>query len=136
MAKGLNSVQIIGNLGADPDLKYTNSGKAVVSASVGVTTYPETDTEWFKVEAWEKQAEAIAKAGKGTRMYFQGRLKTEKWTGKDGQERSRMKLVVRDFLFLDSRQQAQAQVQDDADDNVPFQSVPEAMADDSDDLPF
>jgi single-strand DNA-binding protein len=103
MATGLNKVQIIGFLGAAPELRNTQTGKAVTSFSVGVTAYPAKDTEWFRCTAWEKQAETLAQADKGAKVYIEGRLVTKEYTDRENVTRKSQEVVVRDFLFLDKK---------------------------------
>ncbi len=102
----LNQVQIIGNLGRDPEMKYTPQGNAVVSFSVAVTrTYGEDkkpDTEWFNIVAWNKLAELCNQyLAKGRKVYVEGRLQTRSWDGQDGVKKYRTELVANNVLFLD-----------------------------------
>lgn len=88
----MNKLMIIGNLGADPELKYTQNGKAVCHLSVGVTERPRNgvkqDTQWFRVSVWNKTAEWAAEAlRKGARVFVDGKLEFQKWKGNDGVER-------------------------------------------------
>jgi single-strand DNA-binding protein len=105
MSRGINKVIILGNLGRDPEMRYTPAGKAVTSFSVAVTQKwgPEEDqshTEWFACEAWGKAAETLNQyLHKGSRVYVEGRLRTDSWE-KDGATHYRAKLVVESFLFL------------------------------------
>jgi single-strand DNA-binding protein len=116
MAKGLNKVQIIGYLGAAPELRKTQADKSVAGFSVGVTAYPAKETEWFRCVAWEKQAETLAQADKGALVYIEGRLQTKEFTDRDNNTRKYQEVVVRDFLFLNSRQaSAMTQAADDND---------------------
>lgn len=106
---GLNKVMIIGNLGADPEMRYTADGNALtnfrVAASRNYTT-PDgerrEDTEWFSVVAWRKLAEQCSQfLQKGRRVYVEGRLQTRSWEGQDGQKRYRTEVVADRVLFLD-----------------------------------
>jgi single-strand DNA-binding protein len=106
---GLNKVMIIGNLGKDPEMRYTANGKAVTTFSVAVRrTYQvagekREDTEWFNVVTWERLAELCSQfLQKGRRTYVEGRLQTRSWEGQDGQKHYRTEVVASDVLFLDS----------------------------------
>ena len=113
MARGLNKVMIIGNLGKDPEMKYTPQGTPVTTFSVAVSRNWKTpdgqqseETEWFRVVAWERLAEACNEyLHKGSKVYVEGRLKTRKWTAQDGQERQIVEVVASDMQTLDPRPQ-------------------------------
>jgi single-strand DNA-binding protein len=113
MARGLNKVMIIGNLGRDPEMKYTPQGTPVTTFSVAVSRNWKSpdgqlseETEWFRVVAWERLAETCNEyLHKGSKVYIEGRLKTRKWTGPDGQEKQVVEVVANDMQILDSRQQ-------------------------------
>jgi single-strand DNA-binding protein len=108
MAGSLNKVMIIGNLGADPEMKYTAEGKAVTTFRVAVSRYVGSqedrseETEWFRVVSWEKLAEQCAEhLTKGRKVYVEGRLKTRSWDGQDGQRHYMTEVVANTVLFLD-----------------------------------
>ncbi len=113
MARGLNKVMIIGNLGKDPEMKYNAEGKPITTFSVAVSRTWKTpdgqqseETEWFRVVAWERLAETCNEyLHKGSKVYIEGRLKTRKWTAPDGQERQMTEVIASDMQMLDSRQQ-------------------------------
>lgn len=113
MARGLNKVMIIGNLGKDPEMKYNQDGKPITTFSVAVSrTWKSPDgqqseeTEWFRVVAWERLAETCNEyLRKGSKVYIEGRLKTRKWTAPDGQERQIVEVIASEMQMLDSRQQ-------------------------------
>jgi single-strand DNA-binding protein len=106
---GLNRVMIIGNLGQDPEMRYTANGQAVTTFSVAVTrnfTGPDGDrreeTEWFNVVAWRQLAEQCSQyLGKGRKVYVEGRLQTRSWEGTDGLRKQRTEVVAQSVLFLD-----------------------------------
>jgi single-strand DNA-binding protein len=114
MARGLNKVMIIGNLGKDPEMKYNAEGKPITTFSVAVSrTWKSPDgqqseeTEWFRVVAWERLAETCNEyLRKGSKVYIEGRLKTRKWTTPEGQERQMVEVIASDMQMLDSRQQS------------------------------
>ncbi len=106
---GLNKVMIIGNLGADPEMRYTADGNALTSFRVAASrnyTTPDgerrEETEWFSVVAWRKLAEQCGQfLQKGRRVYVEGRLRTRSWDTPDGQKRYRTEVVADRVLFLD-----------------------------------
>ncbi len=112
MAKGFNQVQLIGNLGKAPELRYTSSGKAVTSFSVAVDR-PTTDAgtgergttaEWFKVVAWDKLGEmANQYLAQGSKVFVQGRLQNRTWDGPAGQKHYATEIVAEEILFLSPR---------------------------------
>lgn len=105
----LNKVMIIGNVGADPEMRFTPNGNPVTSFRVAtnrVYTTPngerKQETEWFTVVAWNRLAENCNQfLTKGQRVYAEGRLRTSTWEGQDGQKRSRTEIVANRVLFLD-----------------------------------
>ncbi|MGB2695136.1 MAG: single-stranded DNA-binding protein [Dehalococcoidia bacterium] len=109
---GLNKVMIIGNLGADPEMRYTANGNAVATFSMAVNrSYSGPDgerkeeTEWFNVVTWNKLAETCSQyLQKGRRAYVEGRLQTRSWEGQDGQKRYRTEIIANTVLFLDRAQ--------------------------------
>jgi len=106
---GLNKVMIIGNLGADPEMRYTADGNALTSFRVASSRNYSTpegerreETEWFSVVAWRKLAEQCSQfLQKGRRVYVEGRLRTRSWDTPDGQKRYRTEVVADRVLFLD-----------------------------------
>ncbi len=111
---GLNKVMLIGNLGTDPEMRYTANGNAVTSFRMAVgRTFTGSDgerkeeTEWFSVVCWNKLAETVSQfLQKGRRAYVEGRLQTRSWEGQDGQTRYRTEVVANTVLFLDRAQAA------------------------------
>ncbi len=111
---GLNKVMLIGNLGADPEMRYTANGNAVTTFNLAVNrnwTGPDgerkEETEWFTVVSWDKLAETVSQfLQKGRRAYVEGRLQTRSWEGQDGQKRYKTEVVASTVLFLDRPQAA------------------------------
>jgi len=107
----LNKVMIIGNVGTDPEMRFTPNGNPVTSFRVAtnwVYTTPEgerkQETEWFTVVAWNRLAENCNQfLTKGQRVYAEGRLRTRAWEGQDGQRRSRSEVIANRVLFLDKQ---------------------------------
>ena len=107
----LNKVTIIGNVGNEPEMRFTPNGKPVTSFSVATNwafTSPEgerrQETEWFNVVAWSRLAEQCNQfLGKGRLVYVEGRLHTRNWEGQDKQPHSRIEVVANRVIFLDRR---------------------------------
>jgi single-strand DNA-binding protein len=104
---GLNKVTVIGNLGRDPEVRYTQSGTAVCNLRIGVTERRKegdnwTDhTEWFSVVCFGKTAENATRfLKKGRQVYVEGRLQTRSWTDKEGQTRYTTEIIANQLLFL------------------------------------
>ena len=106
MAKTINRVELLGRVGADPEMKYTANGTAVTQlrlATDRVRKGGEAETDWHTVVVWDKLADAVAQyVQKGQRIYVAGRLAQNSWTGDDGQRRYRTEIHAPDVVFLDS----------------------------------
>ena len=106
MAKTINKVELLGRVGADPEMKYTASGIAVTQlrlATDRVRKGGEAETDWHSIVVWDKLAEACANyVEKGQRLYVAGRLAQNSWTGDDGQRRYRTEIHAQEVVFLDS----------------------------------
>ena len=112
MPSSINKVILIGNLGADPELRHLPSGTAVVQLSVATsdtwkdkaTGENRERTEWHRVEFFDRQAEIIGEYfRKGSKIYVEGRLQTDKWQDKDGNDRYTTKIRGFTFAFLDRK---------------------------------
>ncbi len=107
----LNKTMIIGNLGRDPEMRYTQSGQAVTQFTVAVNrNYKDSsgewkeETEWFRVVAWAALAERTAEyLRKGRKVYVEGRLQTRTWEGQDGQKHYTTELIANTVTALDPR---------------------------------
>ena len=105
----LNKVMLIGNVGTDPEMRFTPSGNPVTSFRIATNrAYTTSDgerkqeTEWFTVVAWKKQAESCNQfLTKGQRVYVEGGLRTRNWEGRDGQKRTAVEVIASRVLFLD-----------------------------------
>ena len=117
MASGkasVNKVILIGNLGADPELKYTPNGAAVANLSLAtIDTWKDNDgnkqerTEWHRVIVWKKLAEITAEyLKKGSKVYFEGRLQTRSWEDKDGVKRYTTEVVADNMVMLGQKEQS------------------------------
>lgn len=139
MSRGLNKIQIIGHLGRDPEMRYTPGGTPVTNFSVAVSRRRRSpdgqtmdETDWFRVECWERLAEiADQYLKKGSRVYVEGRLRVRKYTGNDGIERTAVEIVANDLLMLSSRDEGGSTAREPVSSR---QS--ESGEEDFDDLPF
>jgi single-strand DNA-binding protein len=106
-----NKIIVVGNLGRDPELRYTPQGNAVCSFSMasnekrrGRDGDMQDITTWFKITLWGKQAETASKyLTKGSSVYIEGRLRVEEWTDRDGKNRSTLEVNATDMHFIGSR---------------------------------
>lgn len=108
----LNKIMIIGNLGRDPEMSYTPTGKARTNFTVAVnrrrrnrdTNDTIEETQWFSVVAWEQLAETCTRfLHKGSKVYIEGRMTSRKYTDKDGIERTVWDITANDMEMLDPK---------------------------------
>lgn len=111
MAEGLNKVMLIGNLGQDPELRYTQKGQAILNMRLATNeSFLNRDnerqerTEWHTVILWGKRAEALNKIlAKGRQLYVEGRLQTRKWEDKEGKPRYTTEVVATNVVLIGGR---------------------------------
>jgi single-strand DNA-binding protein len=112
MARGINKVILVGNLGADPDTRYMPSGKAVTNIRIATsdswkdkqTGDTQERTEWHSVVLFDKLGEIAAEyLRKGSQVYIEGALRTRKWQDKEGKDRYTTEIVARDMQMLGGR---------------------------------
>ena len=104
----LNKVMIIGNVGSEPEMRFTPSGKSVTSFSVACNDKwgGQDTTEWFNVQSWGKLAETCNQyISKGQQVFVEGRLHTNKWEDNDGNQRQGTEVVASKVVFLGSKKQ-------------------------------
>ncbi len=107
----LNKITIIGNVGNEPEMRFTPNGKPVTSFSVAtnwVYNSPEgerrQETEWFNIVAWNRLAEQCNQfLAKGKLVYAEGRIHTRNWESQDGQTHSKIEVIANRVIFLDRR---------------------------------
>jgi single-strand DNA-binding protein len=113
MARGINKVTIVGNLGNDPEVKYMPSGGAVASISVATseswkdkqTGQPQERTEWHRIVFFNRLAEIVGEyLKKGSQVYVEGSLRTRKWQDQGGQDRYTTEIVASEMQLLGGRQ--------------------------------
>jgi len=130
----LNKVMLIGNLGKDPEMRFTANGSAVTTFTVATNRNfrkPdgewEKETDWFDVVTWNQLAERCSQnLQKGSRVYVEGRLHTRSWEGQDGQRRYRTEVIANAVSPQDRRQPSA----------LPIGADDDAGIIDPDDLPF
>jgi single-strand DNA-binding protein len=111
MARGVNKVILIGNLGQDPELRYTGSGTAVCNMRLATNeSYKDSNgemvdkTEWHNVVAWARLAEICNEyLKKGSQVYFEGSLQTRSWDDRDGNTRYTTEIKAREMVMLGER---------------------------------
>lgn len=143
MARGINKVILVGNLGNDPDVRYTSSGSAIANMTVATSeTWKDKQTgdknektEWHRVVLFSRLGEIAGEyLRKGSKVYIEGRLQTRKWQDKNGQDRYTTEIIANDLQMLDSKG---SQEQSHPQHSQPSQSQSEQGYDDfSDDIPF
>lgn len=141
MSRGLNKVMIIGNLGRDPEMRYTPSGRPVTTFTVATSRAWNTadgerhnDTEWFSIVTWGNLAEICKQyLTKGQQVYVEGRLQTRHWEDKEGTKRSTVEIVATEMMMLGERREnshaAGTEEQSALDD-------PELQSNTEDEFPF
>lgn len=138
MSRGLNKVMIIGNLGRDPEMRYTPSGKAVTTFSVATDRNWSTaegqkrsETEWFNIVAWGNLAEICNQyLKKGQQVYVEGRLQTRHWEDEAGSKRSATEVIAREMSMLGERGEKR---ESGSEGNQPGENYPEG---EEEDFPF
>lgn len=109
---GINKAIILGNIGNDPETKYTQDGKAITSFSVATSEkwkdkngQPNEKTEWHRITCFGKLAEIAEKyLKKGSKVYIEGSIKTDKWKDKDGNDRYTTGIIAKEMQMLDSKE--------------------------------
>ena len=161
-SRGVNKVILVGNLGNDPETRYTQAGAAMTNVSVATsetwkdkqTGQPQERTEWHRVVFFNRLAEIAGEyLRKGSKVYVEGALRTRKWQDKEGQDRYSTEIVANEMQMLDSRgsgqgggnnQQGQgaapapqsAPAQGGAAAAAPAAAAPTDFGDFDDDIPF
>jgi single-strand DNA-binding protein len=133
----LNRVMIIGNVGSEPEMRFTPNGMPVTSFRVATNRVYKTadgerkeDTEWFGIVAWNKLAEQCNQfVVKGAQIYVEGRLQTRSWDGQDGQKHYRTEVIASRVLFLGKKGAAPLPSEEKADEGEGGDIEPE-------DIPF
>ena len=136
----LNKLTIIGNVGNEPEMRFTPNGKPVTSFSVATNwLYTSSEgerrqeTEWFNVVSWNRLAEQCNQfLAKGRLVYVEGRIHTRNWEGQDGQQHSKIEVIASRVIFLEKR--GSAPLPDEKmDDRIDESAIAEL---EPEDLPF
>ena len=147
MARGINKVILVGNLGADPETRYMPSGSAVTNLSVATseswkdkqTGEQNERTEWHKVVMFDRLAEIAAEyLRKGSQVYIEGKLQTRKWQDRDGNDRWTTEVIADEMQMLGGRGGGGgAAPMSSGQDSGPPSAPPDTGPDDfDDDIPF
>ncbi len=153
MAKGINKVILIGNLGQDPESRSFPDGGSVCNISVATseswkdnqTGQQQERTEWHRVVFRQRLAEIAAQyLKKGSKVYIEGKLQTRKWTNQQGQDQYTTEIVAREMQMLDSRSDNEPAPQQQGYQQAPQQAAPQqapqpapgGFDDFNDDTPF
>ncbi|RTZ73815.1 MAG: single-stranded DNA-binding protein [Gammaproteobacteria bacterium] len=149
MARGINKVILIGNLGKDPEVRYTTSGSAVTNITLATseswkdknTGETQERTEWHRIVFFNRLAEIAGEyLKKGSKVYIEGSLRTRKWQGQDGQDRWTTEIVANEMQMLDSRSGGDApfahQQQSSAQQSSQDTAAPVGNDDFDDDIQF
>lgn len=145
MANGLNKVILIGNLGRDPEVRYTPGGLAVANFSMATSETwtnkegeKETRTEWHRIVAWGKLGEICGEyLSKGKQVYIEGRIQTREWEDKEGNKRYTTEIIASQMLMLGSRESAgEPRPSPSSDMETPNLPEPPISKTKDDDIPF
>ncbi|MEL7966335.1 single-stranded DNA-binding protein [Vreelandella neptunia] len=118
MARGLNECKFIGNVGQDPEIRFTPSGTAVANLSLAVSEKwkdrqsgaVQEKTEWVRLVAFNKTAEIIQQyVTKGSKLYVSGKMQTRKWQDQNGQDKYSTEIIINDLIMLDGKPQGGSQ---------------------------
>lgn len=139
----VNKVFLIGNLGRDPEVRYTSSGQAVAHFSLATSRSRRDpngnwtdETEWHRIIAWDRLAEMASEhLHKGSKVYVDGRISSRKYTDNQGIERAAYEIVANDLTLLDRRTEGEGAGDDWAETARAAPQHP-PVADDVDDVPF
>lgn len=141
MAKSVNKVILVGNVGQDPEVKYTATGVPVAKVSLATNErfkdrndQWQDRTEWHSIVAWQRLAEIVGEyVHKGSKLYVEGKLQTSTWEDKQsGEKKFRIEIVARDIVLLGSRDGGQ----EEKTEMPSAESNSEPVAPTEDDIPF
>ena len=144
MARGVNKVILIGNLGRDPEVRYSPNGGAIANITLATseawkdknTGEQVEKTEWHRVVFFRRLAEIAGEyLKKGSKVYIEGKLQTRKWQDKDGNDRYTTEIVANEMQMLDSRGGSASFSQDESS-MASSQQEPMPAGEFDDDIPF
>ena len=140
MSRGINKAIILGNLGRDPEVRYTQAGAAIVNVTVATSRTWKDDngerqeqTEWHRVVMFGRLAEIAGEyLKKGTQVYIEGRIQTRKWTDQSGNDRYTTEIVANEMQMVGGK--TGGDQGDDKPRRTPAEAAPDVPFDDS--IPF
>ena len=145
MARGVNKAIIVGNCGKDPEVRYMPSGSAVAEVSVATTESwkdkqtgeKQERTEWHRITFFGRLAEIVGEyVRKGSQIYVEGSIRTEKWQDKEGKDRYTTKIIANEMQMLGGRSGGSASFDAGASEAPAPQAAPAGGNDFDDDIPF
>jgi len=155
MARGINKVILVGNVGVDPDVRYLPNGNAVTTLSIATsetwkdksTGDKQERTEWHRVVCFNRLGEIAGEyVRKGSKLYVEGSLRTRKWQDQQGQDKYTTEIIANDIQMLDSKggssnyenmpQTQAAPMQQNANKQQPAPAAQDAFDELDDDIPF
>lgn len=156
MARGINKVILVGNVGIDPDVRYLPNGNAVTTLSIATseswkdktTGEKQERTEWHRVVCFNRLGEIAAEyVRKGSKLYVEGSIRTRKWQDQQGQDKYTTEIIANELQMLDSKgsspsyadmpeAQSAPMHQQNSNKQQPAQAVQDAFDELDDDIPF
>jgi len=139
----LNKVMLIGNVGQDPELRYTPDGNPVANFSIAVNRRRKVgdefkdETEWFNIVCFSRTAENVNQyLSKGQKVYVEGRFQSSEYVGQDGNQRKSFEVIANDVTFLSTKSEAESINQSSSQNQAATESKPIDSDDEDKDLPW
>ena len=139
----LNKVMLIGNVGQDPELRYTPDGNPVANFSIAVNRRRKVgdefkdETEWFNIVCFSRTAENVNQyLSKGQKVYVEGRFQSSEYVGQDGNQRKSFEVIANDVTFLSTKSEAESINQSSVQNQATTESKPTDSDDEDKDLPW
>ena len=139
----LNKVMLIGNVGQDPELRYTPDGNPVANFSIAVNRRRKVgdefkdETEWFNIVCFSRTAENVNQyLSKGQKVYVEGRFQSSEYVGQDGNQRKSYEVIANDVTFLSTKSEAESKNQSSSQNKAATESKPIDSDDEDKDLPW
>ena len=139
----LNKVMLIGNVGQDPELRYTPDGNPVANFSIAVNRRRKVgdefkdETEWFNIVCFSRTAENVNQyLSKGQKVYVEGRFQSSEYVGQDGNQRKSFEVIANDVTFLSTKSEAESINQSSNQNQATPESKPVDSDDEDKDLPW
>ena len=139
----LNKIMLIGNVGQDPELRYTPDGNPVANFSIAVNRRRRVgedykdETEWFNIVCFSRTAENVNQyLTKGQKVYVEGRFQSSEYVGQDGNQRKSYEVIANEVTFLSTRSEAESANQNNTQNQEKAESKPVDSDDEDKDLPW